>query len=174
MSNITYTSVQTHIDFFNNYSFGAKETYRALANHCHKGKITCNPSLDRIAKMINRSVRSVIRYIKELIESGLVKKQRRGHKSNIYTLTGHIAINPSTQKMEELNESNCLENNPDRNKVAENKTKVSEIVERNVKNKNYKNWVNYNKKKEEIFKPKDEYDYDMKTIREMLGLSLKS
>ena len=66
-------------------SFEVKSMYMILARFAdNEGK--CFPSIEKLAEIIGKDKRTVIRYIKKLEEKGLVEKQRRFNQTNIYYL----------------------------------------------------------------------------------------
>lgn len=66
-------------------SFEVKSMYMILARFADsEGK--CFPSIEKLAEIIGKDKRTVIRYIKKLEEKGLVEKQRRFNQTNIYYL----------------------------------------------------------------------------------------
>ena len=92
-----YTSFQNEI-FEYGLSGEAFMTYSYLLHYCYNQNNTAYPSIGTIAKGLNKSYRSVIRYIKELEDKGVIRRQHRykdGLKtSNIYIMTdleSHIA-----------------------------------------------------------------------------------
>lgn len=66
-------------------SFEVKSMYMILARFAdNEGK--CFPSVERLAEIIGKDKRTVIRYIKKLEEKGLIEKRRRFNQTNIYYL----------------------------------------------------------------------------------------
>lgn len=67
-------------------SVGAKLAYSVLLSYAWQDK-SCFPGHDRMATDMGCSVRSVVNYLHELEEDGIIEIQRRGQgKTNIYTL----------------------------------------------------------------------------------------
>lgn len=65
---------------------GARATYGAIAAYAQEDGYAF-PSLATLARDVSRSISQVIRYIKELVSLGLLRKQRRGMMlSNLYHL----------------------------------------------------------------------------------------
>ena len=67
-------------------SDGAYRCYILLQSMCYGEKDFCFPSEKYIATALGRSVRTIQRYILELIKAGLILKKRRGSISNLYTI----------------------------------------------------------------------------------------
>lgn len=66
-------------------SFEVKSMYMILARFVdNEGK--CFPSVEKLAEIIGKDKRTVIRYIKKLEEKGLIEKRRRFNQTNIYYL----------------------------------------------------------------------------------------
>ena len=66
-------------------SFEVKSMYMILARFAdNEGK--CFPSVEKLAEIIGKDKRTVIRYIKKLEEKGLIEKRRRFKQTNIYYL----------------------------------------------------------------------------------------
>ena len=72
-------------------SFEVKSMYMILARFAdNEGK--CFPSIEKLAEIIGKDKRTVIRYIKKLEEKGLIEKRRRFNQTNIYYLK-NVAFN---------------------------------------------------------------------------------
>jgi predicted transcriptional regulator len=69
-----------------NISDGAVRLYIMLSSYCFGDKSTCFPSQNTLAIRLNKSVRTIQRYLGELISNGLIIKKRRGSISNEYQL----------------------------------------------------------------------------------------
>lgn len=67
-------------------SDGAFRLYILLQSYCFGEKDTCFPSQNTLAAKLNKSVRTIQRYLKELIDAKLIQAKRRGSISNIYTI----------------------------------------------------------------------------------------
>jgi hypothetical protein len=65
---------------------GALRLYMVLSSYCFGDKSTCFPSQNTLAIRLNKSVRTIQRYIGELIACGLIIKRRRGSISNEYEI----------------------------------------------------------------------------------------
>ena len=72
-------------------SFEVKSMYMILARFADaEGK--CFPSVEKLAEIIGKDKRTVIRYMKKLEEKGLIEKKRRFNQTNIYYLK-NVALN---------------------------------------------------------------------------------
>lgn len=71
-----------------NLSNAAFRLYCLLQSMCYGDKDSCFPSQNYLANALNRSTRSIQRYLEELYNAKLVQKRRRGSISNIYTILG--------------------------------------------------------------------------------------
>lgn len=70
-----------------NISAGAFRLYCLLLSYCYSNKNTCFPSQATLAEKLNKkSIRTIQRYLKELVSANLVKIKHRGSISNLYTL----------------------------------------------------------------------------------------
>lgn len=83
-----YTYIDNKAFYDNNLSPTDKNVYFILCSACYSNKIECTPSQNTIAKAINRSVRTVQRSLKRLVQYGYIKIKRRGSISNIYSIIG--------------------------------------------------------------------------------------
>lgn len=79
-----YTILQNN-DITLNISDRAFRLYCLLKSMAYGEKTSCYPSQVYLAEKLNRSVRSIQRYLKELLKAGYIKIKRRGSISNIYT-----------------------------------------------------------------------------------------
>ena len=128
-----YTIIDNNLITNLRISDGAYRCYNLLLSMCYGKRNSCYPSIKFMAISVGRSCRTINRYIKELVELGLIAKRRRGSTSNIYTL-----LQKKTSQVVE---------------------KVKEVID-DVK-KAYKQKKQYHKK-ESVFNnfPQREYDYD--------------
>ena len=69
-----------------NISDGAYRLYTLLLSMAYADKNTCYPSQAYLAEKLHKSIRTIQRYLNELIGAKLVAVKRRGSISNIYTL----------------------------------------------------------------------------------------
>lgn len=70
-----------------NISNGSFKLLILLSSYCYGDKTECYPSEATLATKLNRSIRTVQRYLKELVNSGLILVIRRSHRTNLYKLT---------------------------------------------------------------------------------------
>lgn len=82
---MSYTNIDNSIMDYK-ISLGAFKLYFLLQSMCYEDKTQCYPSQKYLAEKLNRSVKSIQRYLSELLECGLISKRRRGSISNIYTV----------------------------------------------------------------------------------------
>lgn len=80
-----YTIIQNKL-ITSNISNGAYRLATLLLSMCYADKDTCYPSQKYLSEKLNRSVRTIQRYLKEIKEAGLLTIKRRGSISNMYTL----------------------------------------------------------------------------------------
>ena len=84
-----YPMVSNAVIYYPGLSLGAKVAYTILCAHAYGKKNTSFPSMDRIAYLMGKTRTSVIRYIKELQDIGLVEitpgTRQRG-ENNTYIL----------------------------------------------------------------------------------------
>lgn len=81
-----WTGVPNFILESKEISIGAKLTYAMLLKYAREMD-ECFPGQDRLAKDMGNGARSVVRYIAELEEVGLITIQRRGQgRPNLYTI----------------------------------------------------------------------------------------
>jgi DNA-binding transcriptional MocR family regulator len=83
MSN--YTIISNDL-ITSNVSDGAYRLYNYLLSMCYGEKTECYPSQEYLSKALRKSVRTIQRYIDELINAKLIAKKRRVSISNVYTL----------------------------------------------------------------------------------------
>jgi DNA-binding GntR family transcriptional regulator len=114
---------------------------------CYGPKDSCYPSINYIANALGTCTRTINRYLKELVELGLILKRRRGSISNIYTLL---------QK-----------------KAGQAIEKVQEII-KSAKKAYKSNYKPYPNKKESVFNNFEQRTYDYDNLEEkLLGWSTK-
>lgn len=112
-------------------SFGAKYLYDTLCSYCFGNKDTCFPGQKTLASRLKRSVRTIQRYIKELVDAGFIKVKRVGKTlHNMYTLVSNLGkvmrqkghevtrqnSNEKNNKGEEFNNKNCTPTYPRKKK----------------------------------------------------------
>jgi len=146
---INYTLIDNNLITNLRITDGAYRCYNLLLSLCYGEKTTCFPSIKYLATALGRSCRTINRYIKELIETGLIIKRRRGSRSNMYTL-----LQKKSQQVIE--------------KVEKAVERVKETVNK-AKNvyKEHKN--NYKKQERPDFNDYDQRDnYNYKNLEAML------
>ena len=67
-------------------SNGAYRLGSYMLSICFGDKLECFPSQKTLAEALNRSVRTIQRYLKELYDNNIIARRRRGHLTNIYTI----------------------------------------------------------------------------------------
>lgn len=80
---VNFTMIENDI-MDKNISDGAFRLYSILKSYCFGNKTTCFPSQETLGKRMRKSVRTIQRYLNELIDASLIKKTRRGSISNEY------------------------------------------------------------------------------------------
>jgi len=70
-----------------NISSGSFKLLILLSSYCYGDKTECYPSEATLAAKLNRSIRTIQRYVKELVNAGLILVTRRSHRTNLYKLT---------------------------------------------------------------------------------------
>jgi hypothetical protein len=74
----------------NSLSDGAFRLYCLLNSMCYGNKDQCFPGQSYLAEKLNRSVRSIQRYIIELVKIKMIKIKRRGSISNVYKIVNKV------------------------------------------------------------------------------------
>ena len=106
---------------------------------------TCYPTLNRICKEMHMSKNRVNKYMKELLEFGVIKKQRKRNgnllSNVVYTLTHEVSILEKSKK-EENTESRLLEIEELRKEELVNEyTNNNNINNNNINNNRNKNSI---------------------------------
>lgn len=102
MSNTNgFTVISNDVIQNKNISVGAKSLYFLLSSYCFADKKECFPSQKTLAEQLNKSVRTIQRWLKELEENGLIQIKNRGYLTNLYTILKKIYINPTVKKVKE-------------------------------------------------------------------------
>jgi DNA-binding transcriptional MocR family regulator len=78
-----------------NMSDGAFRLYCLIQSYCYGDKQECYPSQRSLADRLRKSIRTVQRYINELVALGLITVKRRGSTSNLYQVLKKVSINVS-------------------------------------------------------------------------------
>lgn len=87
--NGAFGHVKQEVTRNNSLSLEAKGIYSYLASFCGEDG-SCFPSLETILKELNIGKNRFYKYIKELEDAGILKRQKRNQKSTIYTLVDHV------------------------------------------------------------------------------------
>ncbi|AGK97612.1 helix-turn-helix domain-containing protein [Clostridium pasteurianum] len=122
-------------DIISNITDGAFRTYTLIKSMCYGQKIECYPSQKYLAEKLNRSIRTIQRYIIELVKAKMIKIKRRGSISNVYTVMSKVT---STVK-EAVNKAKKAYDNHFKKKkdyADIKKTKFNDYEQRNY---NYEN-----------------------------------
>lgn len=130
-----YTLISNDILKYN-ISQGALKLYFILESMCFGDKVECFPSQQYLAKKMNRSIRSIQRYLKELIENNIILKKRRGSISNIYSVVlkkNNTIISNIVNKIKSFKSSN----KESRSTTFSNKTFSKKPVTRTLKGPNW-------------------------------------
>lgn len=106
---MTYTSFYSASQKYvtSNLSDNAFRIYHYLLSMCYGKKNTCFPSQATIAKATHRTIRTIQRGLKELIQAGFILSQRRGSTSNLYTVLKKVqlqakeVVSSATEKVED-------------------------------------------------------------------------
>ena len=80
------TIIQNELIIDTKISDGAYRLYILLQSMCYGDKDTCYPSQEYLAEKLSKSVRTIQRYMDELVLNKLIKKKRRGSISNLITV----------------------------------------------------------------------------------------
>ncbi|QGU93846.1 winged helix-turn-helix transcriptional regulator [Clostridium bovifaecis] len=141
----------------------AFKLYCILKSYCFNNKTTCFPSQKTLSERLNKSVRTVQRAIKELVEAGLIKIKRRGSISNVYELR-MLSMEPNnTAKKDNISihhEVNSLLESYNKN------SKKREIDFFSLSN-TYKKSGNWNKKKD-AFNNFEQRNYNFDKLESIL------
>jgi DNA-binding transcriptional regulator YhcF (GntR family) len=124
-----YTILQND-DIIANISDGAFRLYTFLNSMCYGDKNTCFPSQFYLAEKLCKSVRTIQRYLIELVQAGYIKIKRRGSISNVYKIVNKVT---STVK-EAINKAkNAYNRNFKKKKDNDDikKTKFNDYEQRN-------------------------------------------
>jgi len=100
---MSYTKIDNKVLNYN-ISDGAFKLHFLLQSMCYGDKLQCFPSQNYLANILRKSVRTIQRYLNELIAAGIIKKQRRGSTSNLYTIT--LKVDPIEHQKNSLFKKN--------------------------------------------------------------------
>lgn len=121
----------------------SKALYAYLAGFAGEGN-TCYPSLDRICKEMHMSKNRVNKYMKELLEFGVIKKERKRNGNLlgnvVYTLTHEVLISEKS-KPEKNTDSRLLKNKELGNRELTNKAYNNNNINKNNINNNSNNII---------------------------------
>lgn len=84
------TMIQNEVIVNTNISDGAYRLYVLLQSMCYGNKVNCYPSQKYLAEKLNKSIRTIQRYMDELVNNNLIKKKRRGSISNLITVIAKV------------------------------------------------------------------------------------
>lgn len=82
-----YTIIQNNT-ITSNLGNDAFRLYCLLQSMAYGEKDTCFPSQSYLAEKLKKSTRTIQRYLNELYNARLIRKQHRGSISNVYTILG--------------------------------------------------------------------------------------
>ena len=111
-----FTMIPNEIISNKNISQGAFKLYCILNNYCYGNKDTCFPSQRTLADQMKKCMRTIQRYIKELIENGIIIIKRRGSISNLYQI-----LTKTAEKAKQTADS-LFGKSPNKNTKSKNKT----------------------------------------------------
>ncbi|WP_102401376.1 helix-turn-helix domain-containing protein [Haloimpatiens massiliensis] len=140
----------------------ALKLYCLLESYCYGDKNDCFPSQNTLATRMNKSIRTIQRYLKTLKDLGLVIIKRRGSTSNLYILPKKLnkKVQQTAQKIQEKCSgfSAALKTKKNANS---NKT--------NTGHSNYKNHKNYKRNyKSNTFNDYTQRTYDFSKLEQAL------
>lgn len=124
---MSYTKIDNVVLNYN-ISDGAFKLHFLLQSMCYGDKLQCFPSQSYLANILRKSVRTIQRYLNELIAAGIIKKQRRGSTSNLYTIT--LKVDPIEHQKNSLSKKN-------KNIKSKNIKTKKESIWNNIPSRNY-------------------------------------
>lgn len=113
---VNFTMIENDI-MDKHISDGAFRLYSILKSYCFGDKATCFPSQETLGKRMRKSVRTIQRYLNELINASLIKKTRRGSISNEYEIVRKSMEN----RVIKLKEA-CMDNSNENKVVKTSRT----------------------------------------------------
>ncbi|WP_102400467.1 helix-turn-helix domain-containing protein [Haloimpatiens massiliensis] len=162
MTNYTITS---NLDITNlSLSDGGYRCYMLLQSLAYANKTKVFPSQKYLAHALGRCVRTIQRYLDELVGLGLIIKRRRGSISNLYTLV-QKTVNNAVDRLKRAvqNKREADSNTKDAPKQGD---RNSDVVNHDfTKNKKSKN---YYKKKTSTFNDYTQRQYDFDKLENAL------
>ncbi|AGK97833.1 helix-turn-helix domain-containing protein [Clostridium pasteurianum] len=87
---ITNFTLIDNDDIISNITDGAFRTYTLIKSMCYGDKNTCYPSQKYLAKKLNKNIRTIQRYLIELVQAKMIKIKRKGSISNVYTVMSKV------------------------------------------------------------------------------------
>lgn len=87
-------------------SNGAYRLGSYMLSICYGEKLECFPSQQTLAEALNRSVRTIQRYLKELYDNNIISRKRRGHLTNVYTILIKKTKDVVNRVKEKVNKNN--------------------------------------------------------------------
>jgi DNA-binding transcriptional regulator YhcF (GntR family) len=126
---MTNFTILKNKDITSNISDGAFRAYTLIKSMCYGDKNTCFPSQRYLAEKLNRSVRSIQRYLIELVQAKMIQIKRRGSISNVYTIVNKVTstVKEAVTKAKKAYNKNFRKKNDDDYK----KTKFNDYDQRN-------------------------------------------
>lgn len=133
-----YTIIQNKL-ITTNISNGSYRLATLLLSMCYAEKDACYPSQKYLAKKLNRSVRTIQRYLKELYENNIIAKRRRGHLTNVYTVLVKKAKEVVNRVKEKVNKNKYVK----KTNYAKKELRFNNFTQRN---RSEEDWDNLEKK----------------------------
>jgi DNA-binding transcriptional MocR family regulator len=133
-------------------SDGAFRLYCLIQSYCFGDKEQCYPSQRVLASRLRKSVRTVQRYITELIELGLLVVKRRGSTSNLYQVLKKVvkskaeAVSKTVSKIKQKCESSKKKSKSNFNNFNQrsyNMNKLENLLLQRDANLSYEDCLNY-------------------------------
>jgi Helix-turn-helix domain len=181
--NMGYTKINNNCLDTSNLSDGAFRLYLLLQRMCYGEKCFCFPSQDYLGAALNKSTKSIQRYINELVAAELIEKKRRGSTSNIYTVVDKMwtseekyvdnyskssdlkGCSPSAMEQVAVDnfQNNCNKHN---NIKVNNKKNTCETGEKGEHNRGYE--FGSKNKKPKVFNTYNQRVYNFENLEAML------
>lgn len=169
---MSYTIVENDFIEIEDISDGAFRLYVVLKKMCYGDKDSCFPSQEYLSNKLGKSIRTIQRYIDELIEYGVVIKKRRGSISNIYVLSHKVTVKEGKENYSSKGNSrkvvlsSYIYNEKAKIDIKTNKDYCKSKT--NDKNKNYKVASLKNQKKNHHFDAYEQRKYNTEYLEAML------
>ncbi|WP_035290201.1 helix-turn-helix domain-containing protein [Clostridium sp. KNHs214] len=156
---MTNYTISSNLDITNlQLSDGAYRCYMLLQSLAYANKTKVFPSQKYLAHALGRCVRTIQRYLDELVGLGLIIKRRRGSISNLYTLVQKKI----QQGVDRLKRAVKGKREPERRTLKDNTN--STVKQNNHKKKTYPKY----KKKTEHFNDYTQRQYDFDKLEQAL------